>query len=413
MTRKRTTTAASAAPRRTRRGAAENPTIALLDIHAIIHRAFHALPQFTAPNGEPTGALFGLVSMLSALVKDVRPTHIVAAYDLPGGTHRHHAYAEYKAGRKEMDEALARQIEASKELLAALGIPVLAVPAFEADDIIATLVAQLREALPQANIVVVSGDLDTLQLVAGTKVRVYTMRKGVRDTAWFDEAAVRERYGFAPRSLPEYKGLAGDPSDNIPGVPGVGDKSAKALIGAYQTIDAVLRAARREGAAAVAKRAGVSERIVRLVVEHEEDARFSRELAIARTDAPVRFSEEQSRFPGRVDEQKVEALMRRWAFRTPAARLREALSSVYGSDAAQGGKSGNARQHEDFPNDPNESNGKNSGADAAETDRRISRPSRAVASSSGSHKPFVGRRGRLHANARLPQGPCRARRSPC
>ncbi|GIW68705.1 MAG: hypothetical protein KatS3mg100_199 [Candidatus Parcubacteria bacterium] len=366
MTQKRATPTASATSR-AHRDVGKSPTIALLDIHAIIHRAFHALPQFTAPNGEPTGALFGLVSMLSALVKDVRPTHMVAAYDLPGGTHRHHAYAEYKAGRKEMDEALARQIEASKELLTALGIPVLAVPGFEADDIIATLVAQLREALPQAHIVVVSGDLDTLQLVAGAKVRVYTMRKGVRDTAWFDEAAVRERYGFAPRSLPEYKGLAGDPSDNIPGVPGVGDKSAKALIGAYRTIDAVLRAARREGAAAVAKRAGVSERMVRLIVEHTEDARFSRELAIARTDAPVRFSEEQSRFPSRVDEQKVESLMRRWAFRTPAARLREALSSVYGSDAAQGSERGNTRQHEDSTNDPNATN---SCVDAAETDRR-------------------------------------------
>ncbi len=304
--------------------------VALLDMHAILHRAYHALPSFTSPSGEPTGALFGLVSMVSAFLKEAHPSHVVAAYDLPGGTHRHAAYTDYKAGRKEMDEALAQQIEASKALLAALGIPIMAVPGFEADDVIATLVRQIREEFPEARIAIVSGDLDTLQLVEGKKVRVFTLRKGVKETGWFDEQAVRERYGFAPRYLPEYKGLAGDPSDNIPGVPGVGDKSAKALIRTYHTIDTLLRAIDREGAAAVAQRAGVAERIVRLVAQHEEEARFSRELAVVRTDAPVRFSETQSRFPAHIDQNAVDALMRRWAFRTPASRLREALASAYG-----------------------------------------------------------------------------------
>src|SRR3989344_2633054 len=210
--------------------------LVLLDSHAILHRAYHALPDFSSSKGEPTGALYGLSTMLIKIITELKPDHIIAAYDLPKPTYRHEAYKEYKAGRKKTDEELISQIIRSRDIFHAFGIPIYDKEGFEADDVVGTIVQELKPE-KDVDVVIASGYMDTLQLVDGEKVRVYTLKKGIKDTIIYDEKGVVARYGFLPELLPDYKGLRGDPSDNIIGIKGIGDKTASILIQKFGTIE--------------------------------------------------------------------------------------------------------------------------------------------------------------------------------
>jgi DNA polymerase I len=174
-------------------------TIVIFDAHAIIHRAYHALPSFSRSDGTPTGALYGLSAMLIRIIEELKPHYLVAAYDLPKPTFRHQAYEAYKGTRAKTDDDLKVQIEASREIFTAFGVPCLDAAGFEADDVIGTLVEQLK-GTKGLSIIVASGDMDTLQLVEGKKVQVFTLKKGVTDTVIYDEAGVEARYGFSPKS---------------------------------------------------------------------------------------------------------------------------------------------------------------------------------------------------------------------
>ncbi|MEK7662284.1 MAG: DNA polymerase I, partial [Patescibacteria group bacterium] len=196
-------------------------TIVILDAHAIIHRAYHALPEFSSSKGEPTGALYGIVSMLFKIVKDLKPDYMAAAYDLPEPTFRHVAYDGYKASRPKTDDALIAQIIRSKDIFKAMSIPIYEAPGFEADDVIGTIVEKLKKE-PMVDVIIASGDMDTLQLVDGEKVRVYTLKKGLKETILYDERIIQERYSLSPAQLNDFKALTGDASDNIPGVTGIG-----------------------------------------------------------------------------------------------------------------------------------------------------------------------------------------------
>ncbi len=201
----------------------------LLDSNSLINRAFYALPTLQDRSGRYTGALFGFVSMLSKLIKSEKPTHIVAAFDVHQPTFRHLKYDGYKAKRHPMPEELKAQVPAMKELLSAMGIAVVELPGFEADDIIGTLAA--RSEMPT---VVVSGDKDVLQLVSD-KTTVLHTKKGITDVIRYTPDTLREE-GLTPQGIIELKSLMGDHSDNIPGVPGVGEKTALDLVARYGTI---------------------------------------------------------------------------------------------------------------------------------------------------------------------------------
>jgi DNA polymerase-1 len=154
--------------------------LVLLDSHAILHRAYHALPEFSSKKGEPTGALYGLMAMLIKIIEELKPNYIVATFDLPGATYRHEAYKQYKAHRKELDNDLSLQINRSRDdIFKALNIPLYEKPGFEADDMLGTIVEEMK-AHPDVEIVVASGDMDTLQLVEGKRVLVYTLKKGIK-----------------------------------------------------------------------------------------------------------------------------------------------------------------------------------------------------------------------------------------
>lgn len=260
--------------------------IVLLDAHAIIHRAYHALPDFTGPSGEPTGALYGLSSMLLRIIDDLAPEYLAACYDLPKPTVRHEAYDGYKATRAKAEDALVAQIISSRRIFKAFNIPIYEREGFEADDILGTIAKELSSE-KNLEVIIASGDMDTLQLVEGDRVKVYTLKKGLNDTVLYDEHAVKSRFGFPPNLIPDWKGLRGDPSDNIKGIPGVGEKTATELVTKFGGIESLYRALKKGDAAFVAE--GVKPRMLALLKTHEEDARFSKMLATIRTDAPVAF----------------------------------------------------------------------------------------------------------------------------
>lgn len=209
--------------------------LALIDAHALIHRAYHALPPMSTKKGVPTNAVYGFTAMLLKVMTTLKPTHIVAAFDMKGPTFRHDEFKEYKAHRPKADDELIAQFDLVHELVQAFNIPILQKQGFEADDVIGTLTAQAASNIKK---IIVTGDMDALQLVDDT-TSVFTLKRGVTDTILYTEPVVRERYGFPPALLVDYKGLRGDPSDNIPGVAGIGEKTAKALVSKYGTIEQI------------------------------------------------------------------------------------------------------------------------------------------------------------------------------
>ncbi len=306
-------------------GSKKKERLVLLDTHAIIHRGYHALPEMTSPQGEPVNAVYGLATMLMKAVKDLAPDHIIAAYDLPGPTHRHDVYKEYKAKRPKIDDALISQIKRSRDLLEAFSIPLYESPGFEADDVIGSIALAAKK---QFDVVIVSGDMDTLQLVDKDSVQVFTLRKGIQDTVMYNEQAVIDRYGFPPKNIPDYKGLAGDPSDNIIGIPGVGEKTATKLIQEFGSVEGIYSALEKGDERF--KRAGFSDRNISLVKEHEDEALFSKVLATIRTDAPTSFVHPEKTFIETLDIQKLVTFFTELGFRSLIPRAK----AVFGDGQA-------------------------------------------------------------------------------
>ncbi|HKQ68629.1 MAG TPA: 5'-3' exonuclease H3TH domain-containing protein [Polyangiaceae bacterium] len=213
------------------------PRVALFDTHAVFFRAFHALPPMNSADGAPTSALYGFSVMLLKVLREHGPDEIAFAVDLPRKTFRHERFAAYKAHRARPPTPLVQQLERLPDLLSVLGVPVLSAPGFEADDVLATVAehaaADGRDAL------VVTGDRDLLQL-ARDSVRVLFIGVRGQEPVVYDGEAVRERFGFPAANLPTLIALAGDKSDNIPGVPGIGDRTAKRLVREFGTVDGLL-----------------------------------------------------------------------------------------------------------------------------------------------------------------------------
>jgi len=300
----------------------KNKKLVLLDVHAIVHRAYHALPEFATSKGEPTGALYGLSTMLLKIISDLKPDYIIACYDLPKPTYRHEAYKDYKAGRAKTDEELVSQLKKSYEIFSAFNIPVYSKEGFEADDMIGTIVEKVKKE-KDLDVVIASGDMDTLQLVSGEKVRVYTLKKGIKDTIIYDEDMVNERYGFGPTLLPDYKGLRGDPSDNIIGIKGIGEKTATDLIKNFGSVEDIYKKLAKDEKAFVS--AGIKERIIGLLKEGEEEAKFSKMLGTIRKDAPIDFKIPEKTWKESLDVEKVISVWTELEFRTLGARLKETL----------------------------------------------------------------------------------------
>ena len=299
--------------------------LVLLDTHAILHRAFHALPDFTSPKGELTGALYGFTAFLIKIIRELKPDYIAAAYDLPKPTFRHIAYDKYKAGRAKMDDSLAKQINRSHDILKAFNIPVYSAEGFEADDILGTIAEMVQknsEWKKSVKTIIASGDMDTLQLIKDDNVVVYTLKKGINETIIYDEKAVIERYGFGPELIVDYKALKGDPSDNIIGIKGIGEKSATELIKKYGGIENIF-AKLKEG------KIEAKPRVIELLKRGEEEAQFSKTLAEIRRDAPIDFSLEKISWKEKFYKEKTKPILNELGFRSLADRLnRENKKSI-------------------------------------------------------------------------------------
>ncbi|MCL6649558.1 MAG: DNA polymerase I, partial [Chloroflexi bacterium] len=293
----------------------------LFDGHALVHRAYHAMPALSVQKtGEPTGAVFGVASMLFRILSDYRPSYLAFAFDRAAPTFRHLEYAAYKANRLPGDPDLRAQFPRVKELVSAFGIPIYEVDGYEADDLIGTLSKQARErGIP---VIIVTGDQDTFQLV-DEGVSVLTSRKGFTDTVLYDVAAIRERFGVEPWQIPDLKALTGDSSDNIKGVPGIGEKTAARLLQRYGTVEELLAHLEE------VEPARVREQLAAL----REQILFSKRLATIARDAPVTLDLEAARV-GRFDLERLTNLFRTLEFRTLLPRL-YALAGGNGKPAPQ------------------------------------------------------------------------------
>lgn len=210
--------------------------LVVLDGNSIINRAFYALPPMITSSGEPTGAIYGFTTMLFKIYQDIKPDHIIAAFDRKAPTFRHLEYKEYKAGRKKMPDELAEQIEPLKKLLAAFNIGILEMDGYEADDIIGTISKNYEGS--DIEVLIYTGDRDSLQLVSDYTKVMFT-KKGISEIEIYDKNAIKEKYGLSPSGIIDLKGLMGDASDNIPGVAGVGEKTALKLLSEYGTLEGV------------------------------------------------------------------------------------------------------------------------------------------------------------------------------
>ncbi len=209
----------------------------LIDAHSLIHRAYHALPPLTDTAGNPSGALYGVASVLIKILSTKQPTHVIALFDRPEETFRKKLYTEYKAHRKKADDELIHQLQEAPHLFETFGITCMSKVGFEGDDLIGTCVSQFKK---DHTIRILTGDLDALQLVEPGVV-VETFKRGVGDVVVYDSKAVKERFSITPKQLPDYKALVGDSSDNIPGIQGIGPKTAAKILTTYQSIETLIK----------------------------------------------------------------------------------------------------------------------------------------------------------------------------
>ncbi|MEK7129760.1 MAG: 5'-3' exonuclease H3TH domain-containing protein [Patescibacteria group bacterium] len=260
--------------------------LVLIDGNAILHRAYHALPPLTAPDGSLVNAVYGFTSMLLKIVHDLAPTHLAVAFDRPKPTFRKQLFAGYQAKRPKMDEDLTSQIAKVHDVVAAFGIPAYEVDGYEADDVLATITSQCQ--MPNAKcqidqVIIVTGDRDILQLVVDEKVFVYMPTKGLSEAKLYGEKEVMERMGVPPKQIPDFKALAGDASDNYPGVNGIGPKTAQGLLKAFRSIEELYQAIHKKDGRAKT----LPETVLTKLAHGAEDAVLSKDLATIRTDVPM------------------------------------------------------------------------------------------------------------------------------
>ncbi len=286
----------------------------IIDGNAIIHRSFHALPPtLRTKDGVLVNAVYGFTSFLLKALSEFKPEFIILTLDKAGPTFRHEAYAEYKATRTKAPDELYEQIPLVKDVAKAFDIPIFELTGFEADDLIGTLSKQAEQE-KNLETIIMTGDMDTLQLV-DDKVKVYTMSRGLSDSILYDESAVIERYGLKPDQIIDYKALRGDPSDNIPGVRGIGEKTAVELLQKFSTLDKVYQAAKR-------KDGSIKDRTIELLTTSEAEAFLSRELATINRQAPIGLLLDKARF-STFDLDKVLKLFSEFEFRSLLGKLKD------------------------------------------------------------------------------------------
>ena len=279
--------------------------IVLVDGNAVVHRAYHAIPPLTSPAGEPTNATFGFISTLLKVLEDYHPAYAAVAFDI-GRTFRHDLYAEYKGTRPALPDDLRVQLERVREVVAKLGLPAVSMENYEADDVLATL--STKAVAQGLDVIIVTGDTDTLQLI-GPHVRVLLSGRKFTDTKMYDEQAIRERYGLEPPQLLDLKTLKGDVTDNVPGVPGVGEVTATKLIQQFGGVDGLY-----------ARLDEVDPKLRGRLVDNRADVERGKTLVKLVDDLPLQLELERAR-PDAFSRNDVAATFRELGFHTLLQRL--------------------------------------------------------------------------------------------
>jgi len=306
--------------------------LVLIDANGLVYRAFFALPYFTTSDGRPTNAVYGFTNMLLKILDEEQPGYVAAAFDKAVPTFRHTQFKEYKATRQRMPDDLRPQIQTTKEILEALGIPIFEVAGFEADDVLGTMAH--RAAAEGFDVLIVTGDLDVLQLI-DTNIKVMITSRGISETTVYDREKFLARFGFDPSRLPDYKGVKGDTTDNIPGIPGIGEKTASQLIQQFGTVEDLLERLDR-----------VPAKFQEAIRARSEQILQSKHLATIVTDVPVQWEwEKLRRRPA--DRERLQALFADLEFKSlvervgvveeqPEGQYRRAADAAELADAAGG-----------------------------------------------------------------------------
>ncbi len=286
------------------------PKLIIIDGNALIHRSFHALPPtLTTKKGELVNAVYGFTAVLLKAIREFKPDYVVLTLDKAAPTFRHIEYKEYKATRKKAPQSLYDQFDRIRQIVQAFNIPIYEKDGFEADDLIGTIAVKVDGNVEK---IIVTGDLDTLQLV-NDHVKVYTMKRGLTDSMIYDKKAVKQRYGLTTEQIIDYKALRGDPSDNIPGVRGIGEKTAVELLQNFKTLENVYKNIDSKK---------IKDRIRGLLKEHKKDAFMSKKLATIKCDVKIKFDLENSRFAG-FDQKKIVELFSELEFKSLLPRIKE------------------------------------------------------------------------------------------
>ncbi len=309
----------------------------VIDSNSIIHRAFHALPSLTTKKGEIVGAVYGFMLVFLKTIKDFQPDFIVACFDLPGLTFRHKQFKEYKAKRPPTPKQLSQQIPRIKEILKAFEVAVFEKQGFEADDLIGTLahLASKERIAPEGEedksfssrfasprsarvieTIILSGDSDTFQLI-NSQTKVYALRKGVKDIVLYDKELIKEKYqGLEPKQLIGLKALRGDPSDNIPGVLGIGEKTAIKLLLEFNNLENLYQEIEKDSE----KARKIKPKLKKTLIKYKEQAFLSKMLAEIKCDIPIDFRIDKCRFQD-YNKEGVKQILKKFEFHSLINRL--------------------------------------------------------------------------------------------
>jgi len=285
----------------------------IIDTYALAHRSYHALPPLVSPEGILVNGVYGFMLVFLKMLQELKPDYLVATFDLAQPTFRHKEYKEYKAKRIKAPENFYEQIGMIKEILKIWGIPILEKESFEADDIIGTIAQKFQR--KDLEIIILTGDLDTLQLV-NDNIHVYTLRKGLQDRVIYDVEAIKKKYGLSPVQLIDYKALKGDPSDNVVGVPGVGEKTALKLIKEFNNLDNLYLALQNQAPEIENLNSKLKERLIK----NKDQAFFSRHLVAIEKGVDLNFQLEESAFKPPPEEQ-LTPLLQKLGFQSLIKRM--------------------------------------------------------------------------------------------
>lgn len=288
----------------------------IIDSNSVLHRAFHALPPLTTKKGKPVSAIYGFLLIFFKAIKELQPDYIAACFDVPFPTFRHEKFKAYKATRPKIPDELCEQIPKMKEILKTFRIQIFEKKGFEADDIIGTIskLVQKKQIIPEIETIILSGDLDNLQMI-DSRTKVYALKKGVKETMIYNEKIIQEKYGIQPSQLIDFKALKGDPSDNIPGVPGVGEKTAIALIKEFKTLENLYKELER-------KAEKIKSKLRKILKDYRGQAFLSKELVKIKKDVLIEFSLKKCSFQ-EYDKEKIVKMFENLDFYSLINRLPE------------------------------------------------------------------------------------------